>query len=34
MGTKGRELAVSLYNWERRLASEVLEVWEQSETHV
>ena len=30
MGTKGRELAVSLYNWER-VASEVLEVWEQSE---
>jgi spore coat protein SA len=30
MGQKGREIAVSLYNWER-VASEVLEVWNQSE---
>jgi len=29
MGEKGRELAVSIYNWER-VAKEVLEVWEQS----
>jgi spore coat protein SA len=29
MGGKGRELAVSIYTWER-VASEVLEVWEQS----
>lgn len=29
MGEKGRELAVSLYHWER-VASELLEVWEQA----
>jgi spore coat protein SA len=29
MGEKGRELALSIYTWER-VASEVLEVWEQS----
>lgn len=29
MGEKGRELAVTLYTWER-VASEVLEVWDQS----
>ncbi|WP_338447839.1 glycosyltransferase family 4 protein [Niallia oryzisoli] len=29
MGEKGRELAVTLYTWER-VAAEVLEVWEQS----
>ncbi len=30
MGEKGRQLAVSMYNWER-VASELLEVWEQAE---
>jgi len=30
MGEKGREFAVSMYNWER-VASELLEVWEQAE---
>ncbi|WP_374722427.1 glycosyltransferase family 4 protein [Peribacillus tepidiphilus] len=33
MGEKGRELAVSRYTWDR-VASELLEVWEQSKTFV